>query len=221
MESAGKCAPYGHRGLDRGTRIIESLHFDTFYVSNGDVFEYGLVVRDGYANTTMVYTMKNRDKDTCCPLIVDCVNYMETQTGLKVKRLHSDGGGEFINDHLKDYCRRKGISLHWPPKDKHQLNGMAENCVQLTKSASESCCKDAACLIFPIGGTQPNILCLYGIEAMASKYTGKTPYEALHGKKPTCERWGVFGCDVEYHVPKGERPTTFSRTMQPGILPWT
>src|SRR6185312_13176047 len=52
---------------------------------------------------------------------------------------------------------------------------------------------------------------------MVSKYTGKTPYEALHGKKPTCERWGVFGCDVEYHVPKGERLTTFSRTMEPGF----
>jgi hypothetical protein len=217
VESAGKCAPYGHRGLDRGTRVNESLHFDTFYVRNGDAFEYGLAVRDAYANTIFVYTMKNRDKDTCCPLIVDCINLLETQTGMKVKRLHSDGGGEFINDTLKSFCRMKGISLFWPPKDKHQLNGMAENCVQLAKLGIRKLLRGCGLPDIPYWRYAARHFMFTWNRLMVSKYTGKTPYELLFGKKPTCERWGVFGCDVNYHVPKGERMTTFSRTMEPGI----
>lgn len=217
MESAGKCAPYGHRGLDRGVRMIESLHFDTFYVKNGETTEYGLVVRDGFANTTMVYSMNNRDADTCCPLVVDCINYMETQTSLKVKRLHSDGGGEFVNAYLKDYCRRKGIVLHYGPKDKHQLNGMAENGVQTTKYGIRKLLRQSGLPDIPFWRYAAKHFMFIWNRSRASKYTGKTPYEALHGKKPTCERWGVFGCDVEYHIPKGDRATTFSRTMEPGI----
>lgn len=42
---------------------------------------------------------------------------------------------------------------------------------------------------------------------------GKTPYEALYGKKPNVNHLRVFGCDAYTHIPKDE---AVNLTLKPG-----
>lgn len=218
LESAGKCTNYGTRGLDHGSAPGEVLHMDTFYmrVEPTAQFEYGVVVRDPFGGAILVNTHNSRDAETVSRTVIDRIKFLERQLGVKVKRLNADGGGEFINHILLNFCKEKGIAIGWPPKDKHQLNGSAESCVRVVKYGGRK---------LLIGSGLPDQFWKYAVQHFVfiynriylSKYTGKTPYETLMGKKPSCEHWGIFGCDVKYHIPKGRRPTTFSPTMLSGI----
>ena len=223
IEAAGKCTEYGTRGLDHGTYPGEVLHMDTFYARVGDHFEYGVVVRDPYSGVLLINTHNFRDKDTVSTAVIDRIRFLETQLAIKVKRLYVDGGGEFVNDVLKGFCKEKGIALHWPPADKHQLNGSAESCVRMAKYGCRKLLRASGL---------PDQFWKYAAKHFAfvynrisiSQYTGRTPYESMMGKKPSCKHWGVFGCDVKYHIPKEKRPSTFSPTMVSGIYlghdPW-
>ena len=52
---------------------------------------------------------------------------VETKTGLKVKCLRSDNGGEYINGGFSEYCTAQGIRMEKTiPRTPHQ-NGVAEH----------------------------------------------------------------------------------------------
>ena len=38
---------------------------------------------------------------------------VERETGLKIKVLHMDGGGKYMSNEMRIYCRNKGYRLHF------------------------------------------------------------------------------------------------------------
>ena len=58
---------------------------------------------------------------------------IETQTGSQLKHLHSDGGGEYINDLFRTFCAEKGIIMESTTPYSPAQNGIAEhlNCTLL------------------------------------------------------------------------------------------
>lgn len=218
LEAAGQCTNYGTRGLDHGNAPAEVLHMDTYYSKEGrdEASQYEVIMRDPYGGILLANHVTHRDEESVSKIVMDRIKFLERQLDVKVKRLYADGGGEFINGKLKNYCQEKGIAIHWPPADKHQLNGSAESCVRVAKYGARK---------LLIASGLPDRFSRYAVQHFIfiynritiSKYTGKTPYEIIMGKKPSCEHWGTFGCDVKYHIPKRSRPTTYSPTMLSGI----
>ena len=51
---------------------------------------------------------------------------VETETGLKVKCLRSDNGGEYINGGFSEYCAAQGIRMEKTIPGTPQQNGVAE-----------------------------------------------------------------------------------------------
>ena len=51
---------------------------------------------------------------------------VETETGLKVKCLKSDNGGEYINRGFSEYCAAQGIRMEKTIPGTPQQNGVAE-----------------------------------------------------------------------------------------------
>ena len=51
---------------------------------------------------------------------------VETQTGRKVKRLHTDNGGEFKNNPFLKVCEEEGIVRYFTVRYTPQQNGVAE-----------------------------------------------------------------------------------------------
>ena len=216
----GHRTAFGHRGLDRGLARGEVLHMDTFVVRRSSApadsvpLDYGLTVTDGFTKWRWFRSTKTKDQLTLA--VIDIVRNAQTQMNCKVRRLHADGGTEFVNQVLKSFCAKEGIELHYPPARTQQLNGVAESAVRWTKDATRTLLRHsrlptafwvrAAChSTFVWNRTQ------------LSNLMGMTPFEAVYGRKPSAKHWGVFGCDAFYHIPKEQRGASLAPKMEPCI----
>lgn len=218
--AAGKTtrAAFGHRGLDRGTAPGETLHFDCFYVKymrdGQKVVDTGMVGKDPFTSFTWVHSP--RTKDEAAHFVIDTVKLAQKQFSCKVKRIYTDGGTEFINATLQSYCKKEGITLHWPPTATQQLNGVSERAVRQVKN-------DLGALMHHAGVPMRfwyrgacHAVYVWNRSHVASR-SGKTPWEAMLGRKPSSKHWGVFGCNAFYHVPKDQRVETFSSKAEPAV----
>ena len=196
----------GHRGLDKGNAPLEALHMDTYFIqlSNGDRIwqEYGVPLSDPYSGWR--YHNYATSKDEIANGVIASVEHAKKQFNRNIKRLYTDGGTEFINRTLKEYCTKNGIELRYSPARTPQLNGVAEQSVRS--------CKDAVRTLLAHGRVPwrfwsyaaGHATFLWNRTHVHSK-TGLTPYEVLYGKAPSAKHWGVFGCDAYVHVPKEHR----------------
>ena len=219
MEAKGTRTAFGHRGLDHGSRPLEVLHMDSYqvihYGSEGQKRrEYAVVIIDPF--TEFVQFTCTSSKDLIPDSIVNVLRSNMTQFGCQLKRLYCDGGTEFINSKIKDWCRRHGVEIHYPPAATPQLNGISERYVRTLKDGART---------LEIRAGLPDRYWSYATTHFVSLQnrvhvataTGKTPHEAVYGRKPSLQHFAVYGCDVYYHVPKKDRPATMQAKMQPGI----
>jgi hypothetical protein len=215
----GTRTAFGHRGIDKGSAPGETLHMDTFYIKYQKMdgtphIEYGLTVSDPY--TTFKWYQCLQSKDLVAKAVTNIIKNAQTQFGCTVKRLLTDGGTEFINKTLRDFCLQEGIELHYPPARTPQLNSVAERSVRSCKDAGRTLLMHA-CLPGNFGSFAVQHAVYLWNRTNVAPSTGKTPYEVMKKKKPSLEHLSVFGCDAYYHVPKGQRDETFSEKMIPGI----
>ena len=213
----GKRSPFGHSGLDRGTQTIEVLHMDSFEQIGGGEKEYGLVVVDPHAE--LLWTASTYRKNELTRIAIDIIRRAETQSDMKVKRIYSDNGSEFINDHFLTYVKSKGITLKPSPPYTQQLDGIAERYVGTAKAGART-------LLNQTSTTLPKKFWKYALIHFAyiwnrshvAKATGVTPFESIRKKKPSLKYAGVFGCDAYCYVPKHQRyGNTYHPKMEPGI----
>lgn len=205
---------FGHAGLDRGSQPLEVLHMDTYEVRLPEnKVEYGLVISDPYSEWR--FFGRQTSKATVASEVVGLIQRVQAGLGRKVKRLHTDGGSEFINGTLKDFCQKNGTELHWTPARTQQLNGIAERHVRSSKDGTRTLMQ--ACGL-------PDTYWWYAAmhhthvwnRTRIAAATGVTPHESFYGKPPSVKYLGVFGCDAFIHVPKEHR-ATFGAKMEPGI----
>ena len=215
----GTRTPFGHRGLDKGSSPCETLHMDTYFVKYKRAdgtwnVEYGLTVSDPY--TTWRWHARLDSKDLVADTVVKVIRTAQTQFGVRVKRLHTDGGTEFINQTLKNFCAKEGIELHHPPARTPQLNAVSERNVRSGKDAGRTLLMHAGLpeRFGPFAVAHANYV---WNRTHVPPTTGKTPFEVMLKRKPCIKHLGVFGCDAYYHVPKIQRGETFNPTMLPGI----
>lgn len=198
--------PFGHRGLDRGTKAGECVHMDTYQVKverdGRMVVEYGLVVKDMY--TGQVWHAQLQSKDAVPDAVIELIRRAETQLGIVVKRIYADGGTEFINQKLRSFCSKGGKELHWSPARTQQLNGAAERTVRTFKDLERTMVQHAGAPLKLWGRAASHAAFVWN-RTHISRDTGLTPYEALRGKKPSLRHIHVWGCDAYCHVPKGQR----------------
>jgi len=127
----------------------------------------------------------------------------ELETGLKVKALRSDGGGEYTAKHVQQYLEDRGITHEMTTADTPQHNGVAERLNRTLLDKTRAMLSDA------------NLPKSYWLEALnyavllhnvsLSKSIGTTPTEEYTGTKPDISRLRVFGCMAHVHVPAHAR----------------
>jgi len=117
---------------------------------------------------------------------------LETATGLKVKKVHSDRGGEFIDGNIQSFFKEKGIEHEVSVPHTPQQNGVAEHFNQTTHEHALAMLHDVKLSM--------------GFWPEAHKYTlyvrnhspthalsQTTPNEAFHGRKPNVASLCIFG----------------------------
>jgi transposase InsO family protein len=208
---------FGHRGLDRGTTAGECIHLDTYQVKverdGRAVVEHGLVMKDMYSG--YVWHSRLLSKDEVADRVIRHVVQAETQFGCMVKRIYTDGGTEFINHKLKEFCAKHGKQLHWTPARSQQLNGASERTVRTFKDYERMMTQHAGAPVKLWGHAGSHAAFVWNRAHIASD-TRTTPYEALRGKKPSLKHLSVWGCDAFCHVPKEQR-TALAAKAEPCI----
>jgi transposase InsO family protein len=218
-QGKGCRSPFGRRGLDTGSAPGEVLHMDTNHVTVLDdlgnrVHSYGLNIIDPYSGARFKQHLPS--KDLIARAVMDVVKLIQRQSDWKVKRLYSDGGGEFVNGTLREFAASEGILLRNSPAKTQQLDGVAERVVRTGKDMERTMLLHAGLDAASYYKLAAHHAVFVWNRSYISPQTGVTPFEAMYKRKPSMQHWAVFGCDCFYHVPKDERKT-YEPKMLPGI----
>jgi len=212
VRAKGTKQALGKRGLDRGRDTIESLHADSFEVQVDDKRGYGLTVIDPFSAAQ--WFVRAESKDLLPQMLIDVIVGAQTQSSKKVKRLHTDGGSEFINSTVKRFCRENGTELHFSPAGTPQLNGIAERSVRKLKEGGRVLLEHAELHRKYWARAVAHFVYVWN-RTKINPTTGMTPYEALRGEKPSARYLGVFGSDVA--VFSRDKRQTFDAKTEPGV----
>ncbi|CAI7854143.1 unnamed protein product [Closterium sp. NIES-54] len=103
---------------------------------------YFMLVVDDYTRYTMVFPMRSKGEvvDVLIPWIRTVHLQLRERFGqdLPVLRLHSDKGGEFSSNLLRDFCRWEGILQSFTLPDSPQQNGIAEHRIGLVMEVART-----------------------------------------------------------------------------------
>lgn len=79
---------------------------------------------DDFSRMIFLYFLKKKSETLNC--FRDFVNYVENSTGLKIKKIRSDNGGEYISNDFQKFVSEKGILHEKTVPDSPAQNGRAE-----------------------------------------------------------------------------------------------
>ncbi|CAI7867262.1 unnamed protein product [Closterium sp. NIES-54] len=134
VEGRQRAAPHSSSFL-RTTAPLQTLHMDVWgpaRISGQGRERYFLLVVDDYTRYTTVFPLRSKGEvpDVLIPWIrvVRLQLHKQFREDLPVLRLHSDRGGDFSSDLLRDFCRGEGILQSFTLPDSPQQNGIAEHC---------------------------------------------------------------------------------------------
>ncbi|POW16678.1 hypothetical protein PSTT_01147 [Puccinia striiformis] len=125
--------------------------------------------------------------------------FFENQTGKRIKKLITDGGGEFCDKMLSKILEDSGIQHNVAPPYTPQQNGMAERANQWWAEAVKTACAVTNCLPTLSKGR-------------------KSPIELLYGKKPNIQIFRPFGCKAWALEPELYHEKKFDSLAWEGVL---
>ena len=117
---------------------------------------------------------------------------VDKQTGLNIKTLRSDRGGEYLSTEFLDYLKENGILSQWTPPATPQLNRVAERRNRTLLDMVRSMMRFTSLPLSFWGYALK--MAAYLLNRVPSKAVPKTPYEMWYGKTPFYKYLRVWGC---------------------------
>lgn len=192
--------------LHRSTRVLEIVHSDVcgpITPVGHDGHQYFVTFTDDFSRRSFVFFL--RRKDEVMLKFQQFRALVENRSGLKIKYLRTDGGGEYVGREFAEYLRGAGITHVRSAPHTPQQNGVAE---RLNRTL-----QDMARAMLLFAGLSKT----FWAEAIATAVHLKnrcshaalkqrTPEEMFSGTKPDLSHCRVFGCRAyvlnEDHVAK-------------------
>ncbi|CAI7881841.1 unnamed protein product [Closterium sp. NIES-54] len=182
------------------TAPLQTLHMDVRGPTrvNGQSRErYFLLVVDDYTRYTTVFPLRSKDEvfDVLIPWIRTVRLQLHERFGqdLPVLRLHSDRGGEFSSNLLRDFCRGEGILKSFTLPDCPEQNGIAERRIGLVMEVARTSMIHAAA---------PHFLWPFAVH-YAAHQLNLWPHVSLPKTSPTLRWMGEVGNASVFRVTVG------------------
>ncbi|GJS09304.1 retrovirus-related pol polyprotein from transposon TNT 1-94 [Tanacetum coccineum] len=185
--------PHKPKSEDTNQEKLYLLHMDLcgpMRVASVNGKKYILVIVDDYSQFTWVKCL--RSKDEAPAFIINFLKMIQVRLKETVRRIRTDNGTEFVNQTLREYYEKVGISHETSVARSPRQN-------DVVKRQNRTLIK-AACtmLIYP---KAPLFLWAKAVatayytqnRSMIRRRHGKTPYELLHNKPPDLSYLYVFG----------------------------
>lgn len=112
---------------NKSKKILEIVHTDlngphATTGCNGE--KYFLTFIDDYSKAARIFAIKSKNEVYDC--FVQYINEVENLTGKTITKLRCDNGRDYLNAHIYQLVREKGIIINVCPPYVHELNGTAE-----------------------------------------------------------------------------------------------
>ncbi|CAI7750291.1 unnamed protein product [Closterium sp. NIES-54] len=166
-------------------------------VSKGGV-RYVLTLLDDATRVCWIRLLKNQDATST--VIKQWVADVEKESGFKVKRFRSDGGGEYTARELGDWLKGRGTTHEFSTPYTPQQNGPAKR-LNRTLMESEQSLLSHAHAEKHWWGEVVTLATWIRNRCVTKALPNKTPLKAWSGTKPDVTDLRTFGCTCYYHVP--------------------
>lgn len=118
---------------------------------------------------------------------------VEQETGISIKTLRTDRGGEFTSLDFNTFCEENGIQRHLTDPYSPQQNGVVERRNRTILEMTRSMLKHMSVPNYMWGEAVRHATYLIN-RAATRTLKAKTPYEVFKGRKPNISHLRVFGC---------------------------
>ena len=177
--------------------------------------KYILIIID--VHTRYIYMRLLKHKSEATKKVIEIITQAQTQHKKKLKRMNSDGGGEFVNNEMDAFMRENGTIQTTTTAHTPQYNAIVERANRtIIESVRAMMCHTHAHL--PLWGeataTAVYLLC----RSLTKGHPTQTPNQTYKGIKPNINNLHVFGCDVYYHVHKEQRQGKLDEHARKGIF---
>lgn len=153
--------------------------------------KYFFLLVDDCSRYMWAYMLKS--KDEAFEAFKRFKKLVENDSESKLKVFRTDRGGEFCSNNFKDYCEETGIRRHYTTPYSPQQNGVVERRNRTVVAMARSFLKRMKMPSNFWGeAVRHSVYILNMLPTRA--LTGRTPYEAWNGKKPSLHHVKVFGC---------------------------
>ncbi|GJX29610.1 retrovirus-related pol polyprotein from transposon TNT 1-94 [Tanacetum coccineum] len=186
---------FARHGLVRGLPKLkfEKDHLDLcgpMRVTSVNGKKYILVIVDDYSRFTWVKFL--RSKDEAPDFIIKFLKMIQLRLKVPVRRIRTFNGTEFVNQTLRKYYEKVGISYETSVVRSLQQNGVVERQNRTLIEVARTMLIYAKALLF-LWAEAVATACYTQNRSIIRLYYGKTPYELLHDKLPDLSFFHVFG----------------------------
>ncbi|GKA63861.1 retrovirus-related pol polyprotein from transposon TNT 1-94 [Tanacetum coccineum] len=185
--------PHKPKSEDTNQEKLYLLHMDLcgpMRVASVNGKKYILVIVDDYSRFTWVKCL--RSKDEAPAFIINFLKMIQVRLKETVCRIRTDNGTEFVNQTLREYYEKVGISHETSVARSPQQNGVVERRNHTLIEAARTMLIYAKAPLF-LWAEAVATTCYTQNRSMIRRRHGKTPYELLHDKPPDLSYLHVFG----------------------------
>ncbi|GJU63527.1 retrovirus-related pol polyprotein from transposon TNT 1-94 [Tanacetum coccineum] len=184
--------PHKPKSEDTNQEKLYLLHMDLcgpMCVASVNGKKYILVIVDDYSRFTWVKCL--RSKDEAPAFIINFLKMIQVRLKETVRRIRTDNGTEFVNQTLREYYEKVGISHETSVARSPQQNGVVERRNRTLIEAARTMLIYAKAPLF-LWAEAVATACYTQNRSMIRLRHGKTPYELLHNKPPDLSYLYVF-----------------------------
>ncbi|GJU09081.1 retrovirus-related pol polyprotein from transposon TNT 1-94, partial [Tanacetum coccineum] len=185
--------PHKPKSEDTNQEKLYLLHMDLcgpMCVTSVNGKKYILVIVDDYSRFTWVKCL--RSKDEAPAFIINFLKMIQVRLKGTVRRIKTDNGTEFVNQTLREYYEKFGISHKTSVARSPKQNGVVERRNHTLIEAARTMLIYAKAPLF-LWAEAVATACYTQNCSMIRLRNGKTPYKLLHNKPPDLYYLHVFG----------------------------
>lgn len=189
----------------RAKQALELVHSDLCGpinpTSNGGK-RYFITFIDDFSRRIWVYFLQ--EKSDAFAAFKTFKSLVEKETGMSIKILRSDRGGEYNSHEFMDFCKEHGIQKQLTAAYTPQQNGISERKNRTILNVVRSILSRSHLpKVFWPEAVKWSIYLLNRSPTLAVR--NMTPEEAWSGRKPSVNHLRIFGCIAYSHVPDQKR----------------
>ncbi|GJX86280.1 retrovirus-related pol polyprotein from transposon TNT 1-94 [Tanacetum coccineum] len=188
-----KKKPHKPKSEDTNQEKLYLLHMDLcgqMRVASVNGKKYILVIVDDYSRFTWVKCL--RSKDEAPDFNIKFLKMIQLRLKAPVRRIRTDNGTEFVNQTLREYYEKVGISHETSVSRSPQKNGVVERRNRTLIEATRTMLIYAKAPLFLWAEAVATACYTQNCSIIRLRH-GKIPYELLHDKLPDLSFFHVFG----------------------------